>query len=108
MAYFDFICDKCNTRITKEGMSGIQCKCGEDMYLAPFDTQVSVFKPYIEKNMGKSPVAIETAAQRDKLCEEAGLSYDTFSNVRRIDPEGSLSSIGYDAWMKEMKNNGCI
>lgn len=39
--------------------------------------QVNTFKPYVEENMTGKPIHITSKDQRDQLCKQHGVSYDS-------------------------------
>lgn len=45
--------------------------------------EVSIFQPYVEKNMGHKPVRIENKQQRDALCEKHGVTYDSGKYLKK-------------------------
>lgn len=64
--------------------------CGKRAVLMlPKSLHVQTFKPYVEENFTGKPIHIETQAQRDKLCKQHGVTYDSNKYHRKpkqLDP----------------------
>ena len=45
--------------------------------------RIDVFKPYVEANLGTSPVEITSKRQREELCAAANATYDSGRYVRK-------------------------
>ena len=69
-----------------------------------------VFNPYIESDFTGKPIEVTTPDQRDALCKEHGVTYDSYqySLVHKKKREDPLSQVGFDTWAKEMKSENLI
>lgn len=67
-----------------------------------------VFQSYVEKDLPGGTVEITSAAQRDRLCQEHNVTYDSYSNLDRIrGKESCADQITFDeAMTQNKKDNG--
>lgn len=70
------------------------CDCGalSDLVVTP-TVQASVFTPYTEYNLDRKPIRIESRQQRDELCAQHGVTYDTAKYVRRQPPPAAVDQM---------------
>lgn len=70
------------------------CDCDglSDLVVTP-TVQASVFTPYVERNMTREPIRIESKQQRDALCEQHGVTYDSAKYVRRQPPPAAVDTM---------------
>lgn len=80
------------------------CTCGAASSLVVLPPNINVFKPYVEYNMNKDPIVIETAKQRDALCAKLGVTYDTGQFVRKPNTPAAVDSLDYGVVKRAIEN----
>lgn len=66
---------------------------------------INVFNPYVEHNLAKEPILIESKKQRDELCEKHGVTYDSAQFVRKPREKSAVEDIDYGV-VKQAINEG--
>ena len=72
------------------------CDCGGLSSLVVTPPNIQVFNSYTEHNMTREPIHINSAKQRDALCEKHGVSYDSVKYVRAPREVGAVDSVTLD------------
>jgi hypothetical protein len=70
-----YICGTCRIYVHV----GESCLCPPEPFPRGEAPQLSIFKPYVEENLGPAPVLLESKAQRDAALAQSGFTYDTLS-----------------------------
>ena len=108
---YEYECGRCSTRFDLVGsmsdyrptVSSSCCGVDSDRVFTPVN--ISVFNPYLEHNLGPKPVLIETAAQRDALCQEHGVTYDSTRYVGKPKTKAAVEDVTLGD-VKEALNKG--
>ena len=84
--------------------------CGEYMsqvFGVQTKPNTGILQPYVEENLPGGPVEITTASQRDRLCEEHGVSYDSYKHCnldhKRRRNMNEATDISFDEVMTTIK-----
>lgn len=79
--------------------------CGLPAKVKILTPYISVFNPYIEHNLDKDPILIESKKQRDELCAKHGVTYDSAQFVRKPREKAAVEDLDY-AVVKKAINEG--
>jgi len=113
MPLYEFECEPCGVTeeffasMAKGPPKGKKCRSCESPLVRVWSSRVDAFKTYTENNMQGGPVEITTKEQRDRLCREQNVSYDTFSNLKHKSGKASaMDNLSYkqvaDTILKEL------
>jgi len=80
------------------------CDCGQSSSLVVLPPNINVFNPYVEYNMSKEPIKIETKEQRDALCAKYGVTYDTGKYVRKPQEKAAVEDLDYGVVKRAIQN----
>lgn len=101
MPVYPFECDECGQTdavFAKMDDCGAEqmCLCGHEMRRVYGRVNVEVFKPFIEEGFDGKPIEITSKAQRDALCAQHNMSYDTHKYHRKAKVKSAIDDITFD------------
>lgn len=110
MPIYVFTCPKGHVteqyRPVSKYTSKIRCKCKRKATITVTNSlYVRTFKPYVEENFNGKPIEITSSEQRERLCKQHHVTYDTVKNFTKPKVKSALDDIDF-GMVKAALNSG--